>query len=223
MNADRRIVPEKHISSLLEDEHIWQRSKAVKHALIRSPKIIDKVAERWVDNSGINCLTRVLLNNYKKIPRTAQKIKEKPLIEKNHAIIPVISTLPVVHHSSTQVNHEVKHSDDSHNHGPHGIHHATEVDIHTNHHIAHENQHQTQEHWDNNHGHHHTHWEHYKSHEHHHGAFMTPCRSFFYLCQFRTLVWWAMSSNFCYDRTSHWWNHWICHQGSHSGDSLLTH
>lgn len=68
MEPDKRIVPEKRLSYLLEEEHIAERTKAVKHRLIRSPKKIDKVADHWVEKTGINSLARVMLNNVEKVP-----------------------------------------------------------------------------------------------------------------------------------------------------------
>jgi hypothetical protein len=95
MNADRRIVPEKHISYLLEEEHIPERTKAVKHTLIRSPKKIDKVADHWVESTGINSLARVMLKNVSQVPRT-HAIGHKDNTKHSHTVTPV-ATLPVVH------------------------------------------------------------------------------------------------------------------------------
>lgn len=92
MNVDRRIVPEKHISYLLEEEHIPERTKAVKHTLIRSPKKIDKVADHWVEPTGINSLARVMLKNVSQVPHTPAKAHK----DNSHKVI-TVATPSVAH------------------------------------------------------------------------------------------------------------------------------
>lgn len=86
MNADRRVVPEKRVSYLLEEEHISERTKAVKHTLIRSPKKIDKVADHWVEKSGINSLARVMLKNVDQVPRTQSTLHHKAAPHNSHKV-----------------------------------------------------------------------------------------------------------------------------------------
>ena len=96
MNADRRIVPEKHISYLLEEEHMPERTKAVKHRLIRSPKKIDKVADHWIEPTGINSLARVMLKNVSQVPHT-HTAPHKEKAQHSHTAATPIATPSVAH------------------------------------------------------------------------------------------------------------------------------
>ena len=93
MNADRRVVPEKRVSYLLEEEHISERTKAVKHTLIRSPKKIDQVADHWVEKSGINSLARVMLKNVDQVPRTQSTPPHKETPHNSHKVHSITTPL----------------------------------------------------------------------------------------------------------------------------------
>ncbi len=49
MNADRRIVPENHVSYLLEEDRVLERTQKVKNSLGHSQKKIDRVADKWIE------------------------------------------------------------------------------------------------------------------------------------------------------------------------------
>jgi len=100
MDPDKRIVPEQRVTYLLEEEHIAERTKIIKHNLIRSKKKIDKVADHWVSTAGINSLARVMLKNVEKIPHS--------------------------HHTPTHIHHTPKNHDDHDSHQESHASHDTE-------------------------------------------------------------------------------------------------
>jgi len=108
MAPDKRIVPENQIVYLLEEEHIPERTKTIRHRLIKSPKKIDKVAEHWIENSGVNTMARVMLNNVDKIPRTEshhqQNIIDHQLSNTHHSVSHDITPIP---EHRTQHSHSV--------------------------------------------------------------------------------------------------------------------
>jgi hypothetical protein len=108
MNADRRIVPEKHLSYLLEEDRILERTQKVKHSLGHSHKKIDRVADKWIEPSGINSLARVILKNVDNIPS-----EEKHLITRTHPHSAPTKDIhkehgPVVH---TPTSHQDEHDE----------------------------------------------------------------------------------------------------------------
>lgn len=177
MNADRRIVPEKHISYLLEEEHIPERTKAIKHKLIRSPKKIDKVADHWVESTGINSLARVMLKNVSQVPRAHTTVLKETTKHSHKAT--TVATPPAahaVHQISWDMNHHAAHDDhhgavahhtpDHSHHEPHASHHAehSHWDHHDTHWHGHHDDHWHGGHWHGSHGN--SHW-----HGHHGGHF----------------------------------------------------
>lgn len=138
MNADRRIVPEKHISYLLEEEHIPERTKAIKHRLIRSPKRIDKVADHWVESTGINSLARVMLKNVSQVPRThATSHKETTKhSHKAHTVTTPPASAHTIHHISGDIHHHTAHDDHHGSVAHHTLDHSHH-EAHTSHHTEH--------------------------------------------------------------------------------------
>jgi hypothetical protein len=105
MNTDRRIVPEKHVSSVLAEEHIWERTAEIKNTLKESGNKLDNVAHKWIEHGGMNPLARVMMKNVHGVP---QKKSQTP-----------------VHNA---LGHEAHHGHDAHGHG-HEAHHGH--DAHT--------------------------------------------------------------------------------------------
>lgn len=110
MNADRRIVPAKHVSSVLAEEHISERTIEIKNTLKESGNKLDNVAHKWMENDGMNPLARVIINNVHEVP---QKKSHKPQVH-NHS------------------GHEAHHGHDTHGHG-HEAHSGFASFIHTGH------------------------------------------------------------------------------------------
>ncbi len=48
MNADKRVVPERHINTVLAEEYVSERTQQVKSSLHTSEKKIDQVAHDWL-------------------------------------------------------------------------------------------------------------------------------------------------------------------------------
>ncbi len=69
MNADKRVVLEKHINTVLAEEYIPERTKKVTYSLSTSEKKIDKVAHFWLQHDGLNPLSRVIIKNINDAPR----------------------------------------------------------------------------------------------------------------------------------------------------------
>ena len=63
MNADRRIVPSQHVTSVLAEDGISERTLEVKNSLQYSQNKLHKVAHKWIGHDGINSLSRVMLKN----------------------------------------------------------------------------------------------------------------------------------------------------------------
>lgn len=51
MNADRRIVPSHHVTSVLAEEHMTERAIEMKQKLKDSPNAINKVADKWAGHN----------------------------------------------------------------------------------------------------------------------------------------------------------------------------
>ena len=102
MNTDRRIVPEKHVSSVLAEEHIWERTAEIKNTLKESGNKLDNVAHKWIEHGGMNPLARVMMKNVHGVPQKKSQT-------------PVYSAL----------GHEAHHGHDAHGHG-HEAHHGHE-------------------------------------------------------------------------------------------------
>ncbi len=106
MDPDKRIVPEKHISYLLEEDHLSERTIEVKKLLQESPSRIHRVAHTWMGHSGLNPLARVIIHHIPEIPRKSQPHKS----EKIHFI-----------HEEHEY-HEVHHTVHEKNGETHGLH-----------------------------------------------------------------------------------------------------
>jgi hypothetical protein len=104
MNADRRIVPSQHVSSVLAEEHISERTLGMKYMLEQSDKKLDKIANKWTAHDGINSLSRVMLQNVSRVPVQLSPIKK--VIQhtpSNHAHAHEDKNSPIVHkHSHNQ-------------------------------------------------------------------------------------------------------------------------
>lgn len=97
MNADWRIVPSHYVNTVLAEEHATERTLTTKNTLQHSGKKIDKVANKWMEYNGINCLARVMLKNIGKVPA--------PIRHKNHTDSQTWSH----HHEKHASHHQVKH------------------------------------------------------------------------------------------------------------------
>ena len=69
MNADRRIVPSHHVSSVLAEDTLSERTLEVKQTLKHSPNKIHHAAHKWIAHDGINPLARVIIQNVERVPR----------------------------------------------------------------------------------------------------------------------------------------------------------
>jgi hypothetical protein len=76
MNADRRIVPSHHVTSVLAEENISERTLGMKYMLERSDKKLDKIANKWTAHDGINSLSRVMLQNVGRVPVKPSPVKK---------------------------------------------------------------------------------------------------------------------------------------------------
>ncbi len=115
MNADRRIVPEKHVSSVLAEEHTPKRALEIKNTLKESGNKLDNVAHKWIESDGMNSLGRVMINNVHGVPQKKSQT-------------PVHSTLGHEAHHGHDAHghgHEAHHGHDAHGHG-HEAHHGHE-------------------------------------------------------------------------------------------------
>ncbi len=124
MNADRRIVPEKHVSSVLAEEHTPKRALEIKNTLKESGSKLDNVAHKWIEHNGMNSLGRVMINNVHGVPQKKSQT-------------PVHSTLGHEAHHGHDAHghgHEAHHGHDAHGHG-HEAHHGH--DAHGHGHEAH--------------------------------------------------------------------------------------
>lgn len=72
MNADKRIVLEKHINTVLAEEYIPERTKKVTYSLSTSKKNIDKVAHTWLQHDGLNSLSRIIIKNIDDAPKKSR-------------------------------------------------------------------------------------------------------------------------------------------------------
>ena len=75
MNAERRIVPSHHVTSVLAEDHISERTIGMKYILEQSDKKLDKIANKWTAHDGINSLSRVMLRNVGQVPIKISPIK----------------------------------------------------------------------------------------------------------------------------------------------------
>ncbi|MEI6711522.1 MAG: hypothetical protein WCK88_05010 [bacterium] len=101
MNADRRIVPEKHISYLLEEDTISERTIEVKKLLHDSPEKIHHVAHTWMGHNGLNPMARVIIHHIPEVPKKSHSHHR----EDTHSI-----------HHDTSVHHANTHHDSHHRH-----------------------------------------------------------------------------------------------------------
>jgi hypothetical protein len=69
MDPDKRIVPENHISYLLEEDTLSERTIEVKKLLHESPKKIHHVAHSWMGHSGLNPMARVIIHHVPSLPK----------------------------------------------------------------------------------------------------------------------------------------------------------
>jgi hypothetical protein len=116
MNADRRIVPSHHVTTVLAEGDVPRRTLEVKEKLQRSNNSLHTVANKWVGNDGINSLSRVMLHNVTRVPKTVKKIHHSPIDkhsghEAHHG------------HDAHGHGHEAHHGHDAHGHG-HEAHHG---------------------------------------------------------------------------------------------------
>ncbi len=177
MNADRRIVPEKHLSYLLEEDRILERTQKVKHSLGHSHKRIDRVADKWIEWTGINSLARVILKNVDSIPviarHTVANIHSHPSpVQDTH--VSHLAVTHASHHTAADslpvTKTEIHHGHDTHTahsthteHVTHGHHNEQHAEHHADsheHHVGHGGNH-------DDHGHHgggHEHWSHHGGH-----------------------------------------------------------
>ena len=95
MNADRRIVPEKHISYLLEEDTLSERTIEVKKLLHDSPDKIHHVAHTWMGHSGLNPMARVIIHHIPEVPKRKLSKQSKD----SHSL-----------HEKTDHHHDVHHN-----------------------------------------------------------------------------------------------------------------
>jgi len=106
MNADRRVVPSHHVTSVLAEESLSERTLEVKQTLKQSPNKVHNVADKWLLHDGINPLARVIIQNVAHVPRTA----------------PVRKIHTTVHHREELTHHDNNHINKTHGHEAHGGH-----------------------------------------------------------------------------------------------------
>ncbi len=99
MNADRRVVPSHHVTSVLAEESLSERTLEVKQTLKHSPNKVHKVAHKWLLHDGINPMARVIIQNVERVPKTTP-------IKKIH----------------TEIYHDNNHTNKTHGHEAHGGH-----------------------------------------------------------------------------------------------------
>lgn len=92
MNTDRRVVPAHHVTSVLAEESISERTITMRETLGNSRIKLDQVAHKWSKNDGMNSLSRVIIMYIGKIPK------------KHHTPLPVTK---IIHDEIPSVHHEI--------------------------------------------------------------------------------------------------------------------
>ncbi len=106
MNADRRVVPSHHVTSVLAEDTLSERTLEVKQTLKQSPNKVHNVAHKWLLHDGINPLARVIIQNVERVPRATP-------IKKIHTEI---------HHKKEIIHSDNNHINKTHGHEAHGGH-----------------------------------------------------------------------------------------------------
>ncbi len=151
MDPEKRIVPEKHISYLLEEDTISERTIETKKLLHNSPNKLHHVAHKWMGHSGLDPMARVIIHHIPSVPKKIHTPHSHWTEKHSHTSEHSTNTHEEVYHEATASHTPHAHSEHATWH-VHNEHHDDHHGLYESHHWHHD--HSGHEHGWHSHGHH---------------------------------------------------------------------